>query len=416
MSKYFLPVIFMCALTVCVNAQNPTHVYWLHGLNDNWMFWDKYQKTITPLYWDNQQYDSNDSAYITASAISNRMASPAILVGHSAGGVIAREVAEVDQGANTIKGIITFGTPNSGAGIVRSVLNHDYYNVIDRAGEKVASAINGTLSTISILPFPAIVSIVLYLQNSLAVGGLEMLGLEMCKDIADSYVNENYLSCQLFRDLSPDSNTINSLPQINQTIPIINYYGEEDTWPLIRLLGSLSHSNDIRTQHFSSNVTYDDAFLGYMRTAESVCNGFIAGHAAISAALGVISFYNPSFLPASVMSAYAVTQWNSLKRYIDYDMHNDYSELIGAYHYVVKEETTGWWLWRRVTYTTVKVYEGHDGLVAKKQSMMDTSSGNVINISLPGVNHMEMNGHPLAKVAIIQSLNGLVDSRINMNN
>lgn len=415
MRKVFISILLTLVPHLFSIAQNPTYVYWLHGLNSDSSFWHMYQTSLTPQYSDNSSYSSHDSVYTTALAIDNNLFSPAILVGHSAGGIVARKIADIDQGTNTIKGIITFGTPNHGAGIVSSVINQDYYNVIDRAGSKAFSAINSTLYTISSLPFVAISTISQSLQSLLTFGGIEALCLEVCKEWADSVANTEYLNTQLFVDLNPSSNTITTLNQSNQTIPIINFYGEEDTWPLIRLLGSIANKNQIALQPFYCNNTYDESFFSHMRKAENCCNGFIATHAALSAMFAFISIYNPSFVGASAMSAYATSQWNSLKRYIDYDMHNDYSDLIGAYHYVLKRETTGWWFWRRVTYTTVKVYEKHDGLVANKHSIMDTSSGNVINIALPGVNHMEMNGHPQARTAIIRSLTGLVDSRISVN-
>lgn len=53
----------------------------------------------------------------------------------------------------------------------------------------------------------------------------------------------------------------------------------------------------------------------------------------------------------------------------------------------------------------VTVYEDSDGFIPKKRSMMDESKGpNTRNYELKGVNHLEMNSHPLMRRRLIEIL------------
>ena len=62
----------------------------------------------------------------------------------------------------------------------------------------------------------------------------------------------------------------------------------------------------------------------------------------------------------------------------------------------------------------VTVYEDSDGFIPKKRSMM--SGTNILNVELPGVNHLEMNSHHLMRQTLFGILrDGMYGDSFNYN-
>ena len=62
----------------------------------------------------------------------------------------------------------------------------------------------------------------------------------------------------------------------------------------------------------------------------------------------------------------AAVSWTSTRRYVQYDIHNDWDSIIGATHIekVEKWRRFLWWRWCDVKY--VMVYENSDGFIPNK--------------------------------------------------
>ena len=127
-----------------VNGQNK--VYWVHGLLDDGQAWNVYRTTLTA--------EENRGAQISwVSSFSLQSASEAlnweisedlnnsgkaIVFGHSAGGLVARDAA---RKSNKIRAIITAGTPNKGAPVASALASGAFENVANRAVNVVTSAL-----------------------------------------------------------------------------------------------------------------------------------------------------------------------------------------------------------------------------------------------------------------------------------
>lgn len=106
------------------------------------------------------------------------------------------------------------------------------------------------------------------------------------------------------------------------------------------------------------------------------------------------------------MNFNAASKWASVRRFIEYDVHNDWSQIIGAVHYEKKTYTTGFLWWKKKHTKYVPVYENHDGFIPNKSSMMEASMGvNIRNREVKGVNHMEMSSHPDMRALFSDILN-----------
>ncbi|MGP1527148.1 MAG: hypothetical protein ACTTIA_01725 [Candidatus Cryptobacteroides sp.] len=114
----------------------------------------------------------------------------------------------------------------------------------------------------------------------------------------------------------------------------------------------------------------------------------------------------------------AAVSWTSTRRYVQYDIHNDWDSIIGATHIekVEKWRRFLWWRWCDVKY--VMVYENSDGFIPNKSSKMDEHRGPYTkNIGVKGVNHLEMNSHPDMRFKLNEILNtSIYDKAFNPKN
>ena len=105
--------------------------------------------------------------------------------------------------------------------------------------------------------------------------------------------------------------------------------------------------------------------------------------------------------------------WTGSRRFVQYDVHNEWDSIIGAVHTdrIENWHKFLWWSWCDVEYVTV--YENSDGFIPNRSSMLTGS--NIKNIEVRGVNHLEMNSHPSMRQQLNEILTGSQGNAFNYN-
>lgn len=387
-------------------------VYWVHGLNDNNRFnWYVYEQALvavrnqgTSIQWSSnyslRSASDNLNYYIGEEVSYNKKA---IVFGHSAGGLVARNAALMP--GNKIRAVITAGTPNKGAGIVASMRSGKIINVVDKAIHKVKrSSIIGTNAIAFSIPGVSIPIVA-------AINKMESDVFDIGEQFAKNVLYAIFKSFELpsVDDMNPSDKKnlfLQNLNAVPPTIPIINIYGNEDANRLVRLIGSARNKTKIDNYHDTTDKTYDE-------TQFSLYNGIVIGSAIIEGlhysagtVMSGLGFLNPYFFAPAGLNFAAAASWTDTRRYIQYDIHNDWDSIIGATHIdrVENWHRFLWWKWCDVKYVTV--YENSDGLVPNKSSIMDKNQGPYTrNIEVRGVNHLEMCRHSKMRKTLDNILN-----------
>ena len=389
---------------VSLNAQKK--VYWIHGYNDNHEVWQRYRSILTDSSHRGAEIDwyASDSLTVSAQDVASTISSPAILIGHSAGGLVARKAVEYNS---RIRAIITAGSPNKGAGIVSSVKNKSYRNIIGEASLKIQSCVSSSLAALASIIFPAtsissVIEPLRILVLSMIDIGVNCWISQKLNDIEDDYTSD-----PSFQDMDPKGPFITGLNDNPNTVPIVSIYGAEDKWPLIRMWGSGENLDSLQSMTNTADNGYDTSKMGVWNGCISTCKYMEWGHGILGVGLAALSFWYPRFLSPAAYNATTALSWSNLARYLEYDIHNEYSEIIGAMHYETKTYTTGILWWKKKHTKTVPVYESHDGLIANKHSMMDSSGGAYVkNVEVKGVNHLEMGANATVRSLLNTILSG----------
>ena len=379
-----------------LNAQKK--VYWIHGYNDNHEIWQKYRSVLTDSSHRGAEIDwyASDSLTVSAQDVASTISSPAILIGHSAGGLVARKAVEYNS---SIKGIITAGTPNLGAEIVAKVNDKSYRNVIRTASFKIENCATASLAALASIAWPLSLGDVIEPLRLLVFAVVDYKVAEWLYDLLDD-IEHDYTIDPSFQDMNPKGHFIKELNSKRCSVPIVNIYGAEDKWPLIRLWGSGSNRSKVVSLTNSDNG-YDTDKMKTWEGYVNDCKYFEWGHGILGVGLTALAFWYPVCAPSAAYNAATALCWSNLARYLEYDIHNEYSEIIGAMHYETKTYTTGILWWKKKHTKTVPVYESHDGLIANKHSKMDSSNGVYVkNVELKGVNHLEMGANYKMRVLL----------------
>ncbi len=368
-------------------------VYWVHGFRDNSSTWNTYKNALVP--YENQgtniswsENSSLNTAAISLNARINNEVNPskhAIVFGHSAGGIVARKAALSN---NKIRSVITAGTPNQGAGIVTSLKNQSLNNVAQTAISKLQASLSfGTQAVGSLLPGVGN-AIAMFLSAAFNIVGEvgQSLANNAIEDIKADY------STVAAEDMNPDLSQNEFLRNLNSSSsskPIINIYGNEDDNRLVRIAGTAINKsyNDTNT----TDNCYDETMFPYYNAALATSTTFEVLHYAAGATTAVVGIFNPCYIAASALNFSAAASWTSTRRFIQFDIHNEWDSMIGATHTdrIENWHKFLWWSWCDVEYVTV--YENSDGFIPNNSSKM--SGVNVQNIEVIGVNHLEMNSH-----------------------
>lgn len=129
------------------------------------------------------------------------------------------------------------------------------------------------------------------------------------------------------------------------------------------------------------------------------------------------NFWAPYYWVPAALNFTAAASWTDTRRFVQYDVHNEWDKIIGATHVDRVENWRRflWWTWCDVNYVTV--YESSDGFIPNKSSIMDINKGPYTkNYEVKGVNHLEMNSHPEMRKSLDKILNkSFYDESFNPN-
>jgi len=386
------------------SAQSNNYV-WIHGLNGSADSWLVYQNAFTPNNGTRPAYKSDKSiTNITKDFRSANIAlfgKNTILIGHSMGGLVARELER--NHSSTIKGIVTIGTGHQGAQFAKEL----HFGGLNSLKNKIVSNINQcfTNSTLAFaLTFPGITPAAIKfteVSNFVTKFLTGPIGDFALNEIAAMGFNK---ACT--DDLQPGSPFLRTLEQRKINVPILTFASEEDRWPLARIIHCKLNYKKLATDpNINADGNFDLQGYNTLNTTNNIIK--IAGHThtGFAAALAVAGLLNPLRLVSAAAHGLAAANWYSAANYIDNGLDYDHAVLIGAYRVNKVEQRLLMFRW----FQHIKVPEPHDGIVPVKSQLLDKTRGNQViwaNATIKGVNHMEQRNHPKTKDEFRKLFNG----------
>ena len=419
---------------------------WLHGLNDNSGCWTIYDQTFTPGIGTRVWYSSNNSIPGIASGIWGNSTfnydtnnyenlsskSNVILIGHSLGGLVAREIEAKHTG--NIKGIITIGTPHQGAPIENGLANGGVKQLAGKVYDKLMASISSSLGCLTGGIF------------SFQVGNDTWLGAQALADLYKVPAIDLLMgslpipngSQPSEKDMQVGSAYLNNSPKVN--VPILCFAAEEGRWALARMAYCGENKAKLQTDPtINANGTYDQNGYDIQQIAVDGCYIFSGIHAAITINCAAAGFCDPYLWYIGGLNAIASYNWYSMADYLNNGLDYDHGVLVGncgyeqrSYCYTTmvcqgqnppptleegpQHVTAPVCVYVPATIcvtSTVTVPVGNDGLVSTYTQTLNTNQG--VNVIIPSstiksVNHMEEFNHPNTKEAfrstIVDGANG----------
>jgi hypothetical protein len=424
MKKNIFTIIGIIAIFACTNVAKANKYVWIHGLNDNSDCWSLYNKDASIGNNKGTLVSYNPSSTTSINGIATRVINnnsdlnsgyePTILIGHSLGGLVAREIESNNSSINyKVKGIITVGTPHQGARVL-SNLNKGQLNA-------VASKLYDKTSWVATSASQALLSILGPIGKSLSyvVTFIDVSGILKTK-LTTTYIFpaiETQLAGynvddQFVKDMKVGSPYMSTISNRKVNVPILTFACEEDRLALPRVGYCAVNKTTLQKENVNSDGKFEEKSGSYLditkkvKTASYFASAVTCGIGALTASL---VWSNPGWAYTSIMNFKASAQAVDLGWYIDNGMDFDHAVFVGASH-VDEIATNHKFLWKRwTTYKYVTVPEAHDGVVPVKSQFMNQSAGtNVIipNHTIKGVNHLEEFNHKNTKTEFIQTFAG----------
>ena len=311
-----LHIVNLFCLVFCLNAwaQQPRNVIWLHGLGDNASTWQHYEQIFTAERQINSLRESYTSSlgidHATTSAldtIDNLLGSGAfhqrnLAIGHSMGGVVARNIDRIALNhQKRFGGIITVASPNYGAGIANSLIDGSVTNAAANAVSRLSAGPYAQL-----FPFSWIAGGIIYQTFTFSPS-----------NIGNLFVNnpqiQNFLSSSTSAsDLRVGSQKLLEINGYSSTIPRISLWAEERSPVHWRILGSyLNHSLNLPPN--------EQPFVNHMNDARNVYNAFYLTNLAFAYStliMGIITL-KPGYLANSTFFGYCAIEWRKGRNWFD---------------------------------------------------------------------------------------------------
>ncbi len=394
-TKTSIFVLSLLSVILSVNAQSNNYV-WIHGLGGTADSWSVYQTAFTPNNGTRPQYKSDKSITKIVegywSENYDRFGKNTILIGHSMGGLVARELER--NHSSSIKGIITIGTGHHGANFAKELkfggeLNQLVNGIVYRVGSCATSTFVALAFT-----FPGARWFIPIAKVSAGITDLFVspLGnLALNGGVALAY------SPECTKDLQPTSEFIKTLEKRKVNVPILTFASEEDRWQLARFAYCQGNSKELATNpNINSDGNYDMAGYNALNTTNNVIKTGAQLHTGAAVVCAVAGFWYPYLWAAAAAHTAAAVTWHSTSNYINNGLDYDHADLVGAYRIDAISHNHKF-LWKRwTTYSYVRVPEPHDGIVPVKSQQLNKSKGNNViwaNTTIKGVNHAEQRNH-----------------------
>lgn len=252
--KRFILLTALSLMFVVTGYSQSDQVSFVHGLGDNADVWNTMANQL-----DNEfNFARNDVSYnseaaISSSASSVNFPSGTVTVGHSLGGLVAREYLR-QHNTGSMNALVTIGTPHKGAPVAVTAQNG-----------KVAEIVSGWIADLAAGPAISFGSL----------GGREfakqLLGkIDYSANAAGTRINNaletmfgNVASVDNMKPNSTFLTTLNNSP--NNTLPSARYaiFGAEDNYEYVRIAESFRNKNN------DANPVESEIFLRWHRAAAS---------------------------------------------------------------------------------------------------------------------------------------------------
>lgn len=375
---------------------------WLHGLEGHKgaNTWDIYHQIFTAGQGNIFEYTSaNSIPEIAATIYQNNFkflpkSSPVIVIAHSMGGLVARSLQGISA---DIKGIITVGTAHGGSTLLLNTVKGQTYDFFSAAINRGAYAVEQSLWSgifsgfpVTTLAAPIMLPVTTFRINTLQ-GSLQSL-----KSVFQAGIGVYALTHQCIKDMQPGSPFLNTLNSKVSTVPIINVYGAEDHWPVVRAMGSLSKVAELKHPD-NTDRSYDQEFFNRMYAGLSMINQIQLSHNLVYHSLASPARLMPWIWLTRELVLKARYNWDGLYRYLESDMHADFAVVMGAASYRWQSYCvpTGIDLSQRTcTNKYLPFMLDNDGILPSGDVVLTGAAGKtMVNIRVPGVNHQEMGNH-----------------------
>ena len=427
-----ITIILLFCNNSSLNAQNTLakkKIALIHGLNSSSSFWNPFFPVLGEKGYDwcapsyNSSYPTGASGIASDIFNSYLQDGQYILIGHSAGGLIARSIKR--NHSDNIKGVVTIGTPNYGAGIITSMQDASYLNILDEMVENTEIAMSSTYEAFFniVWPFGTFVKPILDMLYYETINSFNNSIENRIYPAIKEYIDENYLQLQLVEDMDPSSAFLTNLNSSINT-PLYTVAGAEDPWQLFRLMGTALNGDDL-------SLIKDN---GAIRRVQSFIISMINIHNCVYDGSKWIALLLPQLWITRESVKSSRRNWEDLQRFLEIDIHTKWAEQIGAYHY---EETVvtipiydtsinpgdvnntnpggnqgvvgeiGGIIGYKQEVRTVKKNDEHDGLVGTATALAGLASSGVKTEVIQGVNHLEMSSNTSVQnylISVIQEL------------
>ena len=375
---------------------------WLHGLEGQKgsNTWDIYKQHLTNENGYIFEYESSKSIPAIAGDIYTNQISLVegndnlILIGHSMGGLVARSVQLLSPG---VKGIITVGAANSGSVLLANTLNGKTYDYFSKAVRMVNAAVDKSLLSgifsgppVTIIALPVIAPINLF-KDVVVNKTLDLLKLSYQIGIG-IYA----LGHPCIRDMLPNSTYLRSLNATSCNVPVLNIYGSEDYWQVVRAVGTLKNVTEVKNP-LNMDKNYDMEFVSKMQSALGIIYQIRRTHNLVYNALAVPAIFMPWIWLTRELVLDARFEWDAIYRYFETGIHADFATNMGSVEYRLQNYCipTGFDLNKKsCTQKYLPYIIENDGILSRKDVISPLLTGiNIHNIRVSGVNHQEMGNH-----------------------
>ncbi len=408
-------VLLMTMLAVSwVSFSADTYV-WLHGLEGDpgLNTWDIYKAMYTPNNGYVLEYKSNNSINGIASDLYRNQIRPIdkggtiVVIGHSMGGLVARSLLDH---TNSISGLVTVGAAHNGSGLLKSVFDGRVYNFFANAVTMANTAIDASLWSgvfsappVTTLAAPLVLPVTVF-KNRTVNSTLFLL-----KHAMNSGVGIYQFGHACVRDMIPGSTYLKQLNESEHVVPIVNVYGVEDHWQVVRALGSLSKVDLVKDAR-NIDVSYDKEFFPALQTGMAYVYQIQNIHNVVYNTLGIAAIFMPWIWITRELVMKARYEWDAIYRYLETGIHTDLAGVMGATSYKLQNYCIPKGVdLKKLTCKSayLPVVTENDGILSRQDVYIQSgvTKHPVFNVRVQGVNHQEMGNHMSVRRLMNEILN-----------
>ncbi len=290
-----LIIYIVCSISSTMAFCQDRNVSWLHGLGGSGIVWDDVEDEFDMVRKINTADNSpsyNSFNGITPPTTSLMSILPtdmnSLVVGHSMGGIVARNI-DIASSGNKMGGIITVGSPNNGAAIANSLINGDVGRATETACNSLFAGPTSEIPGINIIINSIIPEVI-----------CEVMEHTLVESLLESQNNPSTTN------LAVQSTQINSLNLGTSGIPLISIWGDERSPVHWRLVSSIETSN-----------TDENKWVNTAEDFRSFYNDIFLIHTSAAVVTGVLGFINPAFWTKTISHSYRAFQWKRGANWFD---------------------------------------------------------------------------------------------------